>query len=72
MSEPVAIHLPPIKEFDLKGDPSTVSQRWQNSRNDEIFKNVKEQIETEKWSKNAEYKPYFLSRKELWIKDDII
>ena len=27
--QPVAIHLPPVKEFDPKGDPSTVSQRWQ-------------------------------------------
>ncbi len=50
----------------------TIEEIQENSRNDEIFKNVKEQIETEKWSKNAEYKPYFLSRKELWIKDDII
>ena len=25
----VAVHLPPVKEFDPKGDPSTVSQRWQ-------------------------------------------
>ncbi len=29
MFQPAAIHLPPIKEFDPKGDPSTVSQRWQ-------------------------------------------
>ena len=42
------------------------------SRHDEILKNVKEQIKAEKWSKSPGYKPFFLSRKDLWIKDDIV
>ena len=29
LPQAVAIQLPPVKEFDSKGDSSTVSQRWQ-------------------------------------------
>lgn len=35
--QPVAIHLPPVKEFDPKGDPSTVSQRWQKWKKSFVY-----------------------------------
>ena len=35
--QPVAIHMPPVKEFDPKGDPSTVSQRWQKWKKNRSF-----------------------------------
>ena len=35
--QPVAIHLPPVKEFDPKGDPSTISQRWQKWKKSFVY-----------------------------------
>ena len=35
--QPVAIHLPPVKEFDPKEDPSTVSQRWQKWKKSFVY-----------------------------------
>ena len=58
--------------YDAIPKSVTLEEIQEMSRNDEILKNVKEQISTEKWSKSPEYKPFFLNRKELWIKHDII
>ena len=58
--------------YDANPKSVTPEEIQEISRNDEILKNVKDQISTEKWSKSPEYKPFFLNRKELWIKDDII
>ena len=58
--------------YDAVPKSVTLEEIQEMSRNDEILKNVKEQISTEKWSKSPDYKPFFLNRKELWIKDDII
>ena len=35
--QPGAIHLPPVKGFDPKGDPSTVSQRWQEWKKSFVY-----------------------------------
>ena len=37
LPQAVAIQLPPVKEFDPKGDPSTVSQRWQKWKKSFIY-----------------------------------
>ena len=58
--------------YDAIPKSVTIEEIQEISRNDEILKNVKEQISTEKWLKIPDYKPFFLNRKELWIKDDII
>ena len=35
--QPVSIQLHPVKEFDPKGDPSTVSQRWQKWKKSFVY-----------------------------------
>ncbi|XP_065064039.1 uncharacterized protein K02A2.6-like [Rhopilema esculentum] len=58
--------------YDAIPKSVTIEEIQEISRNDEILKNIKEQIKSEKWSKSPQYKPYFLNRRDLWIKDDII
>ena len=58
--------------YDAIPKAVTIEEIQEASRNDELLSKIKEQIETEKWLKEPAYKPYYISRRELWISGDII
>ena len=58
--------------YDAIPKAVTIEEIQATSRNDELLRQVKKQIETEKWLKDPTFKPYYHTRRDLWISDDII
>ena len=58
--------------YDAIPKAVTIEEIQETPRNDELLRQVKKHIETVTWLKDPTFKPYYHTRRDLWISDDII